>query len=226
MQIEMTVISTDGAAPLSARVDRLVIAGWAGRDRDAMEHHIRELEALGVKRPATTPTYYRVAAHRLNTAPVIECSGTASSGEAEVLILAQEGRLYVGLASDHTDRAVEAYGITVSKQMCDKPLATTLWPMPEVAGHWDQLILRSWLTDASGRHLYQEGSVAGLLAPADLIARHGVDHLPDGTAMLCGTLPAIGGVRAGTRFDCELVDPVLSRRIELSYDVIELPIAG
>jgi hypothetical protein len=226
MQIEMTLISRSGATPLLARVHSLVIAGWAGRDREAMEHHIRELEALGVKRPATTPTYYRVSASRLTTAPAIECSGAASSGEAEVMVLAQDGQLYVGLASDHTDRRVEAYGITVSKQMCDKPAAALLWPMAEVAGHWDQLILRSWLTEGGVRHLYQEGPVAGLLPPDDLIARYGADHLPDGTAMLCGTLPAIGGVRAGTRFDCELVDPVLSRRIELSYEVVELPIAG
>src|SRR5258708_28829629 len=41
-----------------------------------------------------------------------------------------------------TDREVETYGVTVSKQMCDKPLAPLFWPYDEVAPHWDRLMLR------------------------------------------------------------------------------------
>ena len=33
------------------RSKNLVIAGWTGRNVEALEAHIRELEALGVKRP-------------------------------------------------------------------------------------------------------------------------------------------------------------------------------
>ena len=43
-------------------VRELVIAGWTGKDVAALEKHIRELEAIGVKRPKTTPIFYRVAA--------------------------------------------------------------------------------------------------------------------------------------------------------------------
>ena len=42
-------------------VRELVVAGWTGRDVAALEKHIRELEAIGVKRPKTTPIFYRVA---------------------------------------------------------------------------------------------------------------------------------------------------------------------
>ncbi len=227
MQLEMTLIDASGSSPLTLTIDTMVIAGWAGRDRAAMEHHIQELEALGIKRPATTPTFYRVAASRLTTAPVIECNGPDSSGEAETVIFAQGGQLYVGLGSDHTDRKVEAYGITISKQVCDKPVAAQVWPFDEVAGHWDQLQLRSWLTTPEGRVLYQDGTVGGLLAPADLRARLAeLAPLPDAMAMMGGTLSAIGGVRAGSRFECALIDPVLSRRLDLAYDILELPIAG
>jgi hypothetical protein len=38
-----------------------------GRDPAAVEKHIRELEALSVKRPASTPIFYRFAAARLIT---------------------------------------------------------------------------------------------------------------------------------------------------------------
>lgn len=227
MQLEMTLIDTAKAAPLAVEIDTMVIAGWAGRDAAAMEHHIRELEALGVKRPTATPTFYRIATNRLTTSAQIECSGPHSSGEAETLIVAHQDRLYVGLGSDHTDRHVETFGVAVSKQICDKPIAETLWPLDEVADHWDQLILRSWLTTAQGRVLYQEGTVGSLLSPQDLIARYtDGGTLPNGTAMMGGTMPAIGGVRAGQRFDCALIDPVLSREIKLAYDILELPIAG
>ena len=34
-----------------AEIDSLVIAGWTGRNVEALEAHIKELEAIGVKRP-------------------------------------------------------------------------------------------------------------------------------------------------------------------------------
>ena len=40
--------------PSEVALDQAVIAGWTGRDPIAVEKHIKELEALGVKRPATT----------------------------------------------------------------------------------------------------------------------------------------------------------------------------
>ena len=227
MQLEVTLTHAGGEKDLTLEVDKFVIAGWTGRDAAAMEHHIQELEALGIKRPATTPTFYRVAARRLTTASFIECSGPDSSGEAEAVIFSQGDKLYVGLGSDHTDRKVEAYGIAISKQVCDKPVAAEVWLFEEVADHWDQLQVRSWLTTDQGRVLYQEGDVGGLLSPEDLRAKlAAVEPLSDGMAMMGGTLSAIGGVRSGSRFECVLIDPVLSRQISLAYDIRELPIAG
>ena len=109
--LHLTLESRGGRSPVAFDVSDFVIAGWAGRNREAMEHHIRELEALGVARPAATPTYYRVAAARLTTAGLIEDAGTAGSGEVEALLVAKDGRLYVGVGSDHTDRKVETYGV-------------------------------------------------------------------------------------------------------------------
>ncbi|GGC92647.1 DUF2848 domain-containing protein [Chelatococcus reniformis] len=202
-----------------------VIAGWTGRDKAALETHIAELEALGVPRPATTPVYYRVAAARLTTAAAIECSGPDSSGEVEFMIVAANGRRYLGLGSDHTDRKVEIYNVTVSKQMCDKPIAPELWALDEVLPHWDRLILRSHVEIGGQRSLYQEGSVAAMLPPLDIIAGYG-ESLADGTAMFGGTLAVHGGIRPADRFAFEITDPVLGRRIRHAYDVRVLPVAG
>ena len=226
MQLDMQLVSKDGQTPFAIDVRDLVIGGWAGRDEEKQEHHIRELEALGVARPKQTPTFYRVAAARLTTAPEIEATGTASSGEVETVIFAQDGKLYVGVGSDHTDREAETHGVTLSKQMCDKPVSSVVWPHDEVAGHWDSLILRSWRWQEDERVLYQEGPVSGLLRPDDLIGRYtGGSPLPDGTALFGGTMPAIGGIRPSERFEAELHDPELGRSLSLAYRIRALPIA-
>ena len=208
-------------------IDNLVIAGWTGRDSARMEEHIAELEALGIKRPRTTPMFYRAAAARLTTADTIQTTGDKSSGEAEVLLVNDDGQHWVGLASDHTDREVEAYGITVSKQMCDKPCARILWPLDEVIGHWDQLRLSSAIVENGDRVTYQQGTLDAMLGLEDLIGRYEKEtgSFPSGTAMLCGTLPAIGGVRGAPVFEMSLEDPVLGRRIDHGYRIEVLPIA-
>lgn len=135
-------------------------------------------------------------------------------------------RLWVGVGSDHKDREVEAYGVAVSKQMCDKPMAPTFWPYEEVAPHWDQLILRSYIIKEGETILYQEGSVTGMLDPLELIGRFvGAEcSLPEGTLMFCGTLPVRGDVTASECFHFEIEDLVLGRRIHHNYTALSLTI--
>lgn len=204
-----------------------VIAGWTGRDPAAVEKHIVELERLGVKRPATTPIFYRVSTTRLTTEPAIEAVGDNSGGEVEFVLLKHDGRLWVGVGSDHTDRVVEAYNVTVSKQMCEKPIAPIFWPYDEVAPHWDRVKLRSSIVNDDDRIRYQEGTVAAMLDPKALLARYAADgDLPENNLMFCGTLAAIGGVRATDVFAFAIEDPVLNRSIAHSYRVVKLPIRG
>ncbi len=209
-------------------LNQALIAGWTSRDRQAMEAHIAELEELGVTRPARTPIFYRVGVSRFTSATVMEVPGNDSSGEAEFALIRTQGRTYVGLASDHTDRKAETFNVTVSKQMCDKPIAPVLWPMEDLTDHWDELILRSHAIINGERRLYQEGRVAGILSPDDLIGRFGSEggSFADGSVMLCGTFPAIGGLQVTEHFDMELEDPVLKRRIQHGYRIVTLPNEG
>jgi hypothetical protein len=209
------------------RIDHLVIAGWTGRDKAALEKHIAELEAIGIKRPATTPIFYRASAARLTTGDSIEALGNASSGEAEFILLQHGERLWVGAGSDHTDREVEKYGVSVSKQMCDKPIAAEFWDYAEVVPHWDRLMLRAHIAENGARALYQEGSVAAMLDPLALIEQFaGKAGLAENTLMFCGTLAARGGIRPSDDFAFELDDPVLARKIHHRYRVHDLPVLG
>jgi hypothetical protein len=225
--LTFTIDAQGTTTPLTLAIDQAVIAGWTGRDPVARDKHIAELEAIGIARPASTPIYYRVSARRLTTEDSIEVSGTESSGEVEFVLIGWQGRIFVGAGSDHTDRKVEAYGVTVSKQMCDKPIASVLWELEEVIGHWDQMILRSHAWIDGARVLYQEGTLDSMLPVAELIRRgFGGAGFPDGCAMFGGTFAAKGGIRPASRFEFELEDPVLKRSIRHGYDVIELPVLG
>ncbi|HEY5128339.1 MAG TPA: DUF2848 domain-containing protein [Bradyrhizobium sp.] len=208
--LAFTIDARGATTPLTLPIDQAVIAGWTGRDPVARDRHIAELEAIGIARPATAPIYYRVAARRVTTADSIEVSGGETSGEVEFVLIGWQGRIFVGLGSDHTDRKVETYSVTVSKQMCDKVMAPVLWELEEVAGHWDQMILRSHAWIGGARVLYQEGTLDHMLPVAELIQKgFGAMALPDGCAMFGGTFAAKGGIRPASRFEFELEDPVL-----------------
>ncbi len=215
-----------GRDRVAVEIEQLVIAGWAGRDEAVLRHHVEELAAIGVPRPSAMPVFYRVAAQTLTQAPVLSVLGPDSSGEVEPVLVALADGLWLGLGSDHTDRKAETFGIALSKQLCGKPVAGALWKLAEVEGHWDLIELRAFAVIDGKRELYQEGTLASLRPPADLIARKPGGGLPPGTAMFCGTLGAIGGIRPASRFEMELVDPVLGRRIAHGYDVAALPVVS
>ena len=73
--------------------------------------------------------------------------------------------MWVGVGSDHTDREVETYGVAVSKQMCDKPIAAQFWAFDDVKSHWDLLQLRSRIEEHGEQVLYQDGVAAAFVEP-------------------------------------------------------------
>lgn len=227
--IDVRLLRPSGGERAELNVRRLIIAGWTGRDAEAMEKHIVELEEMGIARPASTPIFYRVAAPRLTTAGAIQATGTASSGEVEFVLAKIDGDIWVGCGSDHTDREAETVGVTLSKQMCDKPVASVFWPMAEVAEHWDQLALESSIVTAGKREVYQQGHVTAMRPPGELIdlfeASTGTGFQDD-DVMFGGTLAARGGIRPADRFEFRLHDPVLNREIAHGYDIETLPVLG
>ena len=198
----------------------LVVIGYAGRDRAAVEHHIDELAELGVPRPASIPLYMAFPPGLVSQAPSITVAGGETSGEAEIAVAVDGGEAFVTLGSDHTDRALEAVDIVASKGVCPKPVALTGWPAGVVGDRWDDLVLRSRI---DGDALYQDGSAAANLHPLELVAAiPWVGRPPGCFVAFTGTVPVIGGIRPSTGFRAELSGPGLAE-IELSYRVETVP---
>lgn len=205
------------------RIEHLYIAGWTGRNKDAVNHHIEELAAIGIAPPSQVPLYYRGSNTLLTQDSIIEVLGDATSGEVEPLLVQHNGVVYLGLASDHTDRELEAYSVAASKQACPKPAASGLWTFESVKNHLDLLVLRCQIKEESKWVIYQEGLLSNIRPLAELMNASGFG---DNSAMLCGTLGAIGGVRAAQDYKMELDDPVLNRNLQLEYSVTNLPIVA
>ena len=218
-------IAAAGRDRVSVEIESLVIAGWAARDEAAVRHHIEELAAIGVPPPSSVPVYYRAAAANLTQAPWLDVLGPDSSGEVEPVLVSMADGLWLGIGSDHTDRKAEAAGIALSKQLCGKPVGTALWRFEEVEAHWDALVMRATITIDGREVVYQQGSLAALRHPRDLMARRpGGPSLAPGTLMFCGTIGAIGGIRPAGHFAMELHDAVLGRTLRHAYAIRELPI--
>lgn len=210
------------------RAERLVIAGYTARDEASVREHIDELAAIGVPPPPTVPMFYHLDPELLTTDDVVDVGGDLTSGEVEPVLVRAGGRWYLGVGSDHTDRDLEREDIGAAKAACPKPLGDVVVPLSGdlAAGaydaRWDQAHTRCEVDDT----LYQDGPVAALRQPSDLLPRlaaelasRGEDPEAGDLVVFTGTLPLVGGeFRAGRSWQLELAlggPTVLTHR----YDV-------
>ncbi|MFQ6077751.1 MAG: DUF2848 family protein, partial [Thermodesulfobacteriota bacterium] len=172
-----------------------------------------------------TPIYMNFSPYLVTTSDAIDVISGDSSGEVEYVILKEGNRIYIGVGSDHTDRGFEKFSIPASKQMYAKVMAPVIWPFQEIKDHWDQIVLRSWATSEGKRVLYQEEVLASILDVKTLMEQMPRNEgLPrDGLVLFSGTITTKMGVVFGERFDFEMEDPVLGRKIRHGYLIRILP---
>jgi len=195
---------------------RIIIAGYTGRNQEAVRAHINELAAQGVAAPEEIPAIFRVTLDRLTTDSEIEVVGAHTSGEAEAVLLVEGDDIWVGIGSDHTDRELEKVNITAAKQVCPKPVSADVWRYADVRDRWDSLVLRSWV----GEQLYQEGRLSAVLRPEDLLAilRRRLEKLVDAAAIFTGTIPLVGGLFVyRPYFEAELFDESTGHSLRCVY---------
>jgi len=140
----------------------------------------------------------QMAADRLSQA---ETTGSTTPLQAEPVLIGAADRLWLTIGAVSPDIRL---------------IARHAWRFEEIEPQWDRLVLRSF----TGRHLFQEGPLAALGAPRDLIARRtGSKRLGIGVALFCGPLPGTGPLPADPDIAIELEDPVLGRNLVQRYGI-------
>jgi hypothetical protein len=208
--------------------ERVIIAGYTGRNQEETRAHIRELERQGIPTPAEIPAIFRTTLDRLTTDAEIEVVGDRTAGEAEAVLLVKGGELWIAVGSDHTDRKLETFDIPASKQVCPKPVSAQVWRYADIRERWDKLVLRSWVGDNRREGPYQDGRMAALLRPEDLLQmlKRRLGDAVESAAIYTGTIPLIGGKFAHKPFfTAELYDEETGRALACAYRVrvVEIP---
>jgi hypothetical protein len=166
---------------------------------------------------------YPVASYLVTTTDTLEVVEKATSGEAEFVLLLQDGKTYVGAGSDHTDRKLEASSIVKAKQICPNVMSSVVRPYEEVEQVWDDLVLRSWMGKGGQRILYQEAKLATIMSVEDIISfvRSKVkDGDLNDMVIYSGTIPVLGGEMIyGDAFEVELHDPQTGDSLRCYYNV-------
>lgn len=228
VDIDLLLETRDGRVPWRFTYERMVNAGYTRRNQGEVRRHIEELAKKGIPGPPTTPTLYPVIRRALIKDPVIEVYGRETCGEIEyVLLVERDDRIFVGVGSDHTDRKLEERDIPRAKQICPNVTGATVWPLDEVADHWDELTLCCRQVVDGTEILYQAGPLSQLIAPRELLAfvRGKAGSPLNGTVIFSGTLASLtGGFLYGSALLAELADRRLDRRLHLAYEIRPLEV--
>jgi hypothetical protein len=198
--------------------NRLIVAGYTGRDEAAVAEHIAELAAIGVPPPPSVPAFYELDPTLVTVSDVIEVAGAHTSGEVEPVLIRHDGEYLLAVGSDHTDRDLERVDIADAKAACPKPVGAevvSLGAAPEI--DWDALTVQSSVNGSS----YQRGGVGSLRHPADLLQRMTgtLGEVSGDFVLFCGTMPLlVGEFVYGQSWHVELTLPDQQRLIH-SYRV-------
>ena len=223
MKLELVLENKQERRALAFRYNRMVNAGYVGKNQEEVRRHIEELAAKGIPGPKSIPVLYPVVCNVLSLDPAIEVYGNETSGEVEyVLCVVTEDEIYVGLGSDHTDRHLEETDIPRAKQICPNLLGRTVWPLAEVESHWDDLLMSASAVKDGKETLYQEGRLGLLLNPAELMSfvQSKISGPLENLIIFSGTMGMLTGEFIfSQKFSAKLIDEKLNRRLEISYDI-------
>ena len=223
MKLELVLESKQERRELAFRYNRMVNAGYVGKNQEEVRRHIEELAAKGIPGPKSIPVLYPVVCNVLSLDPAIEVYGNETSGEVEyVLCVVTEDEIYVGLGSDHTDRHLEEVDIPRAKQICPNLISRTVWPLAEVENHWDDLLMNANVVKDGKDSLYQEGRLGLLLNPAELMSfvKSKISGPLENLIIFSGTMGMLTGEFIfSQKFSAKLIDEKLNRRLEIFYDI-------
>ena len=223
-KLDVSIQAVDGTTrAMSFETMRMYNLGSATRDPNVAVAHQQEVAKSGIHIAfdVPAPRIYPIALHALTTDEELFVQTGHTSGEVEI-VLHMADQLYVGVGSDHTDRAMETVSIPGSKQACSNHVARKFWAYEEIRKTWDDCVIRSWV---DGR-LYQDVGVDVFIAPEDIIAilRERVSNVPKRNfTVFCGTIVSVDkALGYGAHWKYEMEAPGTGRKIGSEYQVVDI----
>lgn len=226
--LELTIEGLRGRSSLVFPLDRIYHLGFTVKDPAVMKKHMEEIRKEGIpfEDPPEKPAIFQMSHWTATTATEITVQGPKTSGEVEFVILVKGQQVFVTVGSDQTDRDLERISVPWSKQVCQDVICPTVWPLDDLADHWDQLVLESEVKVGRKAIPYQRDIVGVFMHPRDMVEfvlRKVPSARQRGIALYSGTLPTVQGqVEYGDSWTIRLIDPVLNRKLEHVYEVTVL----
>jgi hypothetical protein len=220
--------TVQGTRGIQIDITRTFNLGHTMRDLAKMQRHLDEVAALGIPvvDVAEPPMVSAISSWATLTADDVTVQRPTTSGEVEIVTIRDaDGVIYVGVGSDHTDRALEAVDLPWSKQVAPNVVAPRLWLWEEISEHWNSVELECWIETDGGRELYQSASVSEFWTPLEMLA--GADRKivppPGAVALFSGTVESLKHQLVyGNAWTIRMHDPVWDRTIEHRYSVTVL----
>lgn len=242
--LTMQIHPRDGASyPVEVSVTRVGCSRNASRDMAATERYLEEVRSNGYLMHEAAGICFKSRC-LLTNEDAIEVQGPQTTGEAELVAIRHEGSIYVAPGSDHNDRSLGEMWTSMlgriadtakSKQMVPAVVARDAWLYDDVKNHWDEIVIKSFVTVSGQKTPYQEFKLGSML---DLEYYLGKESWlqEDGSVLLGGagsivpSLPknvyqgqsSFEGVIFPTDFHVEMTDPVLDKSISHCYEVFSL----
>lgn len=223
-RLHVTVDAADGPEQRELVVSRVYNLGFTIRDKEKMQRHLDEVVGVHVPWPDKPPIIFPISAWATLTDTDVPVQYARTSGEVEIVIVADGDDVLVGVGSDHTDRQLEATDIPWGKQVTPNVLAPTMWRWSDVADHWDDVEMSSHVAHEPGgdRVLYQTASVSEFWTPMEML--DGVDGRiapVDGVKVFfSGTVVSVDEkLNFGREWTLRMHDPVTGKSIEHTYTV-------
>jgi hypothetical protein len=248
--LELTVWSKENEAEsLLFNVKRVCCSRNADRDIEKTKKSLDKIREKGfLVHP--NPGICRRSRYLVTTEETIEVQGSHTSGEVEFVAIFDQEDVLITVGSDHNDRSLveittplgKIHDSAKSKQMVSAVVAAQTWKYEDIKGHWDDLILRSYVNVSGERTAYQDYCLRELLDLDYYFDKHAWLN-QDGTIFFggtSGTLPSVPDniftleapvnkmkeLIFPNNFEFQIHDPILDRTISHSYSIRSLEEAG
>jgi len=232
---------------INIEVKKLGCSRHAARDIDSTNRLLDEIRGTGYQIHPAAGICLK-SRYLITGEEEIEVQGSQTSGEVEFVVIADKGEIYISVGSDHNDRTLEKlwtsmlgkiFDTAKSKQMVPTVVASEAWLYDDIKGHWNTLVLKSFITESGREIAYQEFGLEELLDPDYYLDQYSWLK-EDGSILLSGSgdvLPSVPPhiyqgqstlreVTFPSDFHIEIYDPVLERSISHTYTVSSLEKEG